>query len=311
MPIKENISTQSSSNTVIPKINGCYVIATFVTRSNVLNPFDESRNTIAVDEIRNCAPDPFVIFTENTLNEYCNSFYPNNLDIISNHTANNKSEDASPLEVFLLAKSLNNKEENKEEEVQIVNELRLVAAYALILTMPNFVLFNDLSEAYEATLSKEKKELILGHVNKFIKNNSGKNIKKPFDCHLFGLKGVKSTAHFQGNLRLSCENNSKPSDDFDFLAVVDGFKSSEMKVFLREVDEKNPVKKAAKAFIAEYASQLTTAANIYLDTSLLAQVTAYSKLNSKGVRCFYIKKIVAKEKSEVLKLALPNQTKHS
>ena len=231
------------------------------------------------------------------LQSYIDIFFKNiDLHVNYKYTFNKNSAIESLLEVPLFV-SFN----NSEPSSLLINELRNVVGYALSLTQDS----SDLFETQEniTQLSKEKAEFVEELAQGFLEKYGGKNISKPFEWLIGDSNG--SFTPFQGRIRTSFIKNEIDESDFILTAKLDGFKNSEMLIYLQEIDSELKVLPASVPYKAVKSSLIKSAAEIYSKSSpAYVTVTAFKKADEKGSIRFYVRDISSFQFDELTELSL-------
>lgn len=270
------------------------LIASFRSTNSILQSYDGTRNALDIYEIRRFSPEVFVKHLASTLGQYIDKFFKDlNLCIDYKYTFNKNSEVESPLEVPLFANT------NIELNISVIEELRKVASYALSLAQDNIDLFDTFESI--AQLSKDKVEFVEELSRSFLEKHGGKNVKKPFEWKTGGCNS--EFIPFQGRIRLSPINNEIDETEFMLSAKLDGFKSSEMLIYLQEADSELKLNPTSVTYKAKKPSLLKTAADIYVNSSpAYVTVKAFKKADEAGKVGLYIRDITSYEFDELTEL---------
>lgn len=274
------------------------LIVSFRSTNSILQSYDGTRNALDIYEVRRFSPEVFVKYSASMLGQYIEKFFKDlDLCIDYKYTFNKKPELGSPLEVPLFANS------NVGLNASVIEELRSVIDYGLSLTQDSSDLFD--SSGSVAQLSKEKAEFVGGLANGFLEKHGGKNISKPFEWKTGGHNC--SFTPFQGRIRPSYISNEIDESDFIMQAKLDGFKSSEMLIYLQKIDSDLKILPASIAYKAKKPSLLKTAAEIYVNSSpAYVTVTAFKKADEKGSVGLYVRDITPYEFDELTELSASN-----
>lgn len=229
------------------------------------------------------------------LGQYIERFFKNlDLCIDYKYTFNKNPEVGSPLEVPLFANS------NIGLNASVIEELRSVIDYGLSLTQDSSDLFESSDNV--AQLSKEKAEFVEELANGFLEKHGGKNISKPFEWKTGSQN--RSFTPFQGRIRSNYISNKIDETDFILSAKLDGFKNSEMLIYLQEVDRELKLNPTSVTYKAKKPSLLKAAADIYANSSpAYVTVTAFKKADEKGRVGLYIRDITSYEFDELTELS--------
>lgn len=271
------------------------LVASFKGTGNILQSYDGTRIALDINEVRRFSPEVFVKYLASMLGQYIDKFFKDlNLCVDYKYTFNKNSEAESPLEVSLFVNK------NSDLNILVIEELREVASYALSLTQDSSDLFDTPNNV--AKLSKDKVDFVEGFSRSFLEKHGGKNITKPFewkngDCNSRFIP-------FQGRIRPSPINNEIDETEFILSAKLDGFKSSEMLLYLQEVDSELKLHPTSVTYRAEKPSLLKIAADIYVHSSpAYVTVTAFKKADEKGKVNLYIRDITSYEFDELTELS--------
>lgn len=273
------------------------LVAAFSGTGNILQSYDGTRIALDINEVRRFSPEVFVKYLYSLLGQYIDKFLKElNLCIDYKYTFNKNPEEASPLEVSLFVDTV-------ELNISVIEELRSVASYALSLTQDCSDLFDTADDAIQ--LSNEKAEFVVELANVFLKKHGGKNITKPFECKVGGQN--RSFTPFQGRIRLSYISNEIDESDFIMHAKLDGFKSSEMLIYLQEIDSELKLIPASVPYKVVKPSLIKTAAEVYVNlTPAYVTVTAFKKADEKGKVCLYVRDLNYYESDELTELIASN-----
>lgn len=272
------------------------LIISFRSTNNILQSYDRARNAIDINEVKRFSPDIFIKYSASMLDGYINTFF-SDLDLCTDYKYifNKNSAVDSPLEAILFLKV---KSGNVLES--LIDELRCVVNYGLSLTQENADLFGTADNVNQ--LSKDKAGFVEEFSRRFLDKHGGKNIPKPFEWKIGGNNS--SFIPFQGRIKLGFINNQVDETDFIFLAKIDGFKSSEMLVYLQEIDSELKLHSASITYKAAKPSLLKTTAEIYVNASpAYVTVMAFKKADEKGKVMLYIRDIASYEYDELTELA--------
>lgn len=275
------------------------LIIFFRSTGSILQSFDGTRNAIDINEIKRFSPEVFARYSFSMLNEYKDNFFKNlDLYIDCKYTLSKSPEVDSTLEALLFAGSNNN-----DLSELVVYELRSVVDYGLLLTQDSSDLFDTPGNI--AKLSKVKIEFIEEFARGFLEKHGGKNIPKPFEWKVGGSDS--SFTLFQGRIKPSFINNEVDVSDFILQAKLDGFKNSEMLIYLQEIDSELKLNKTSMAYKAAKPSLLKTVAEIYFNSSpAYVTVTAFKKPDEKGKVGLYIRDIASYEFDKLIELSASN-----
>ena len=275
------------------------IIIFFRSTGSILQSFDGTRNAIDINEIKRFSPEIFTRYSLSMLNEYKDAFFKNlDLSIDCKYTLSKSPEVDSTLEALLFAGSNNN-----DLSELVVYELRSVVDYGLLLTQDSSDLFDTPGNI--AKLSKVKIEFIEEFARVFLEKHGGKNIPKPFEWKVGGSDS--SFTLFQGRIKPSFINNEVDVSDFILQAKLDGFKNSEMLIYLQEIDSELKLNKTSIAYKAAKPSLLKTAADIYVNSSpAYVTITAFKKSDEKGKVGLYMRDIASYEYDEITELSASN-----
>ena len=275
------------------------IIIFFRSTGSILQTFDGTRNAIDINEIKRFSPEIFARYSLSMLNEYKDTFFKSlDLCIDCKYTLNKSPEVDSTLEALLFADSKNN-----DLADLAIDELKIAVNYGVYLTQDSFDLFDTPGNI--AQLSKVKKEFVEEYARGFLEKYGGKNISKPFEWKVGGHNS--SFTPFQGRIKPSFISNEIDESDFIMQAKLDGFKNSEMLIYLQEIDSELKLNKTSITYKAAKPSLLKTAADIYVNSSpAYVTVTAFKKSDEKGKVGLYIRDIVSYEFDELTELAASN-----
>lgn len=275
------------------------LIIFFRSTGSILQSFDGTRNAIDINEIKRFSPEIFARYSFSMLNEYKDTFFKNlDLSIDCKYTLSKSPEVDSTLEALLFAGSNNN-----DLSELVVYELRSAVDYGLLLTQDSSDLFDTPGNI--AKLSKVKIEFIEEFARGFLEKHGGKNIPKPFEWKVGGSDSTFTL--FQGRIKPSFINNEVDVSDFILQAKLDGFKNSEMLIYLQEIDSELKLNKTSMAYKAAKPSLLKTVAEIYFNSSpAYVTVTAFKKPDEKGKMGLYIRDIASYEFDKLIELSASN-----
>ena len=275
------------------------LIIFFRSTSNILQSFDGTRNAIDINEVRRFSPEIFVKYSESILNAYTDTFFKDlDLCIEYKHTLSKNPELDSPLEVLLFANSNNN-----DLTGLVIDELKTAVNYGIYLTQDSSDLFDTTDNIDK--LSKVKKEFVEEYARSFLEKHGGQNISKPFEWKVGG--GDHSFTPFQGRIKPGSIDNEIDDSDFILQAKLDGFKNSEMLIYLQEIDSELKLNKTSIAYKAVKPSLLKTAADIYVNSSpAYVTITAFKKSDEKGKVGLYMRDIASYEYDEITELSASN-----
>ena len=273
------------------------LIACFRNTINIIQTFDSTRNAIDIHEIKRFSPEIFVKYSASILEVYIEKFF-NDFDfcIDYKYTLNINHETNSPLEVLLFARL------NKIElPFLVIDELRFVVNYGLSLTQDNSDLFDIPDNTIQ--LSKEKAELVEELAQGFLEKHGGKNISKPFEWTVDASNSIFTP--FQGRIRTRFIKNEIDESDFILTAKLDGFKNSEMLIYLQEIDSELKLLPTSVPYKVVKSSLIKSAAEIYSKSSpAYVTVTAFKKADEKGSIRFYVRDISSFQFDELTELSL-------
>lgn len=272
------------------------LIVSFKSTNSVLQPYDGTHNAIDINEVRQFSPLIFVKHLILVLSAYSENYFSNlNVLIECKYTFNKDPEVNSNLEAPIFAVSNGDK-----VTTLVIEELRQVASYALSLTQDSSDLF-DMPENI-TQLSNEKLDFVEEFSRSFIEKHGGKNIPKPFEWKTGGHN--RSFTPFQGRIRPNYISNKIDETDFILSAKLDGFKNSEMLIYLQEVDSELNLNPTSVTYKAKKPSLLKAAADIYANSSpAYVTVTAFKKADEKGRIGLYIRDITSYEFDELTELS--------
>lgn len=275
------------------------LIIFFRSTSNILQSFDGTRNAIDINEVRRFSPEIFVKYSESILNAYTDTFFKDlDLCIEYKHTLSKNPELDSPLEVLLFANSNNN-----DLTGLVIDELRGVVDYGLYLTQDSPDLFDTPGDV--AQLSKVKIEFVEEFARGFLEKHGGKNIPKPFEWKIGGCNS--SFTPFQGRIKPSFINNEIDESNFIMHAKLDGFKNSEMLIYLQEINSELKLLPTSITYKAVKPSLLKAAAEIYANVSpAYVIITAFKKADEKGTVRLYARDISSCQFEELTELSASN-----
>lgn len=275
------------------------LIIFFRSTSNILQSFDGTRNAIDINEVRRFSPEIFVKYSESILNAYTDTFFKDlDLCIEYKHTLSKNPELDSPLEVLFFANS-----NNSNLTSLVIDELRGAVDYGLSLTQESSDLFGSADNVIQ--LSKVKAEFVEEFARGFLEKHGGKSISKPFEWKVGGHN--ISFTPFQGRIKPSFINNDIDETDFILSAKLDGFKNSEMLIYLQEVDSELKLHPTSVTYKAKKPSLLKSAADIYANSSpAYVTVAAFKKADEKGRVGLYIRDITSYEFAELTELSASN-----
>lgn len=275
------------------------LVACFRSTSSILQSFDGTRNALDINEVKRFSPEIFVKYSASMLQAYIDGFYKS-LDLCINckYTFNKNSEIDSPLEALVFVIS------NKNElSSSVIDELRHVVDYGLSLTQESSDLFD--SSDNTAQLSKEAAEFVEEFAHSFLEKNGGKNISKPFEWTIGGSNA--SFIPFQGRIRTGFNKEKPDGSEFTFTAKLDGFKGSDMLIYLHIIDTELKKLTSSVSCVAEKSSLIKSAAEIYSNSSpAYVTVTAFQKADEKGVIRFHMQDISSFEFDELTELSVSN-----
>lgn len=268
------------------------IIIFFRSAGSILQTFDGTRNAIDINEIKRFSPEVFARYSFSMLNEYKDTFFKNlDLSIDCKYTLSKSPEIDSTLEALLFAGSNNN-----DLSELVIYELRSIVDYGLLLTQDCSDLFDTPGNI--AQLSKAKKDFVEEYARGFLEKHGGKNISKPFEWKVGGSDS--SFTPFQGRIKPGSINNEIDDSDFILQAKLDGFKNSEMLIYLQEIDSELKLNKTSIAYKAAKPSLLKTAADIYVNSSpAYVTITAFKKSDEKGKVGLYMRDIASYEYDEI------------
>ena len=275
------------------------IIIFFRSTGSILQTFDGTRNAIDINEIKRFSPEIFARYSFSMLNEYKDTFFKNlDLCIDCKYTLSKSPEVDSTLEALLFADSKNN-----DLAGLAIDELKAAVNYGVYLTQDSSDLFDTPGNI--AQLSKAKKEFVEEYARGFLEKYGGKNISKPFEWKVGG--NDSSFTPFQGRIKLGFINNEIDDSDFIVQAKLDGFKNSEMLIYLQEIDSELKLNKTSITYKAAKPSLLKIAADIYVHSSpAYVTVTAFKKSDEKGKVGLYIRDIASYEFDELTELSASN-----
>ncbi len=272
-------------------------IICFRSIGNILHSFDGTHNALDIREVKNFSAEIFVKYLAAMLQIYVESFY-NHYDICVDYEYTLKKH--TDVDIRLEAPLFLNVG-SSELASSIIDELRSVAGFGLSLTQDSSDIFgasNDIN-----LLSKDKKEFVEEFARGFLEKHGGKNISKPFEWTVSGHND--SFTPFQGRIKPSVINNEIDKSDFIMQAKLDGFKNSEMLIYLQEIDSELNLHPASITCKAVKPSLLKSAAEIYFNSSpAYVNVTAFKKADEKGIVRFHLRDIVSFQFDELTELSV-------
>lgn len=275
------------------------IIIFFRSTGSILQTFDGTRNAIDINEIKRFSPEIFARYSFSMLNEYKDAFFKDlELRIDCKYTLSKSPEVDSTLEALLFVDSKNN-----DLADLAIDELKTAVNYGVYLTQDSSDLFDTTDNIDK--LSKVKKEFVEEYARSFLEKHGGKNISKPFEWKVGG--GDHSFTPFQGRIKPGSINNEIDDSDFILQAKLDGFKNSEMLIYLQEIDSELKLNKTSIAYKAAKPSLLKTAADIYVNSSpAYVTITAFKKSDEKGKVGLYMRDIASYEYDEITELSASN-----
>lgn len=275
------------------------LIIFFRSTSSILQSFDGTRNAIDINEVKRFSPDIFVKYSASMLDGYIDMFF-SGLDLCTDYkyTFNKNHAADSPLEVLLFLKF-----NNSNVLDSTIDELRCVVNYGLSLTQDVSGLFDTPNNVNQ--LPKTKADFVEAFARGFLEKHGGKNISKPFEWKIGGHNS--SFTPFQGRIKPSFTNNKIDESDFIIQAKLDGFKNSEMLIYLQEVDSELKLHSTSVVYKAEKSSLIKAAAEIYSSMSpAYVNIIAFKKADEKGNASLYVRDIASYEFDELTELSASN-----
>lgn len=265
------------------------LLATFRIAENVLTHIADNTYRMNSKLAQNSDLSSIASQVVNLLTFYLDKYYMHhNITVRFDNIINTKDGTSVPLKTLILAES---------ESSQVISDDMSKTLCAITKKFIQDVqnggddLFTKNNSEKVDIFTSEQSDLIVEHINHFIKKFAGKTITKPFVCVVHGTEDT--LVKIQGTFKSPV---TKPSDDDNnlkiFFANSDGSKGSDLLVFLKTVGATNTlVSGPSREFIAEKDSHTKIAATALASGNPLVKVVSYEKTDAKGKTRFYIKDI--------------------